>query len=141
MKYYKLVDRMDVPGRWHIGVLVDDEGWEPSFLAGARFVGRRLTASDDGSGSAVDFSLTSFGVPIVSEGLRSDLESLAGDDVQWVPVSVSGRVGYFVLNVLRLVRCLDESRSEFVKWTVGDGRPDRVGGYRSVSKPVLDVTM
>jgi ACT domain-containing protein len=43
-----------------------------------------------------------------------------------------------VLNVLRVVHCVDEARSEFLKWTMNDHRSDLAGQYRQISKLVLD---
>jgi hypothetical protein len=43
-----------------------------------------------------------------------------------------------VLNALRVIRCLDEERSEFIKWTEGDHRADLAGQYRQVTRLVLD---
>jgi hypothetical protein len=43
-----------------------------------------------------------------------------------------------VLNSLRVVRCLDEGRSEFIKWTEDDHRADLAGQYRQVTKLVLE---
>jgi hypothetical protein len=40
---------------------------------------------------------------------------------------------YVVVNFLECRECIDESRSVFVKWGVGDGRPDKIGQYRQVS--------
>lgn len=44
-----------------------------------------------------------------------------------------------VLNALRMVRCIDESRSEFDKFTEDDPvRPDLAGQYSSVPKLIID---
>lgn len=44
----------------------------------------------------------------------------------------------FVVNALRVVRCLDEKRAEFVKWTKQDHRSDLAGQYRQITRLVLD---
>jgi hypothetical protein len=41
------------------------------------------------------------------------------------------------LNSLRVVRCLDEQYSEFLKWTKEDHRADLAGQYRQVTKLAL----
>ena len=41
-----------------------------------------------------------------------------------------------VLNSLRVLRCIDEERSEFVKWTKQDHRADLAGQYRQITKLV-----
>lgn len=139
MKFFRLIDRMDVAGRWHIGELVDEEGLAPRLLAGVPFDGKFLRGEDSVLGRGVDFSLTSFNVPVFSERLASVLTGVVGGDVQWIPIDVPNYSGYFALNALRVVDCLDELRSEFIKWTLDDVRPELVGGYRSVTRPVLDV--
>ncbi|MGT2512646.1 imm11 family protein [Cupriavidus basilensis] len=35
-----------------------------------------------------------------------------------------------ILNVLDIVDCVDEEKSDFSRWTEEDGRPDKVGDYR-----------
>jgi hypothetical protein len=35
-----------------------------------------------------------------------------------------------VLNAVRVVSCLDEGESEFIKWKAHDHRPDFLGQYR-----------
>ncbi len=42
-----------------------------------------------------------------------------------------------MLNAVRVIRCLDEKRSEFIKWTEHDHRADLAGKYRQVTKLVL----
>ena len=61
--------------------------------------------------------------------------SCAGpNDVQLFPVDVQGQAEtYFLMNVARTVRCIDNKASKEVQlYTLEDGRPDRVGEYRSV---------
>ena len=43
-----------------------------------------------------------------------------------------------ILNVVNLVKCLNEDQSSFTKWTEEDGRPDRIGDYRMVTKLRID---
>jgi hypothetical protein len=88
----------------------------------------------------MDFTITAFGVPIVSSKVAAAIESQAGGDVQRVPAAIKGHFGFEALNVLRIVECIDESKSEFQKWTERDNRPDRLGHYRSVTKLRLDTT-
>ncbi|HRI67498.1 MAG TPA: hypothetical protein PK156_24810 [Polyangium sp.] len=37
-----------------------------------------------------------------------------------------------------MIRCIDERRSEYLKWTKNDHRADLAGHYRQVTKLVLD---
>ncbi|RYZ17278.1 MAG: hypothetical protein EOO70_02405, partial [Myxococcaceae bacterium] len=54
--------------------------------------------------------------------------------VQLFPAEVEGQAEpYWLMNVVRTVRCIDDKASAEVQfYTPEDGRPDRVGEYRSV---------
>ncbi len=84
-------------------------------------------------GQPLDFTLTSFNLPIVSRPLARSMKELAGTDLEVLPVELDSHPGYFALNPLLVVECLDEKRTHFLKWKAEDGRPDRVGQYRSVT--------
>jgi hypothetical protein len=48
---------------------------------------------------------------------------------------------YFILNLLRVIRCIDEARSEEVRhWRPEDGQPEKVGQYQVVSGMRIDRT-
>jgi hypothetical protein len=51
-----------------------------------------------------------------------------------VPAQVEGRTEpYFILNVLHVIRCIDDARCETVQyWTPEDGEPELVGKYMNV---------
>jgi hypothetical protein len=88
-------------------------------------------------GRVLDFTLTSFNVPVVRGRVADAVRGVAGSDVQCLPVDIAGQPGMIALNALRVVRCLDETRSEFIKWTNEDRRADLAGQYRQVTKLVL----
>lgn len=89
----------------------------------------------DAPGRALDFSFTTLSIPIVHARLAPLFERLGlGQQVQLLPVEVTGRTEpYFIVNVLRVLPCVDDARSERVEyWRPEDGAPDRVGDYRLV---------
>jgi hypothetical protein len=90
-------------------------------------------------GKPLDFTLSSFSVPIVNGALARLLRKQAAADVQIFELGVGAHEMY-ALNVTRALECLDEKKSEFIKWRPEDGRADRLGGYRQVTKLVLDPT-
>ncbi|AKJ06375.1 Hypothetical protein AA314_08001 [Archangium gephyra] len=46
---------------------------------------------------------------------------------------------YFILNALRIIRCIDDARCEEVRyWRPEDGDPDKVGQYRVVAGMRID---
>jgi hypothetical protein len=139
--YYRLVDEIAIPMRWHLGWAELADRTEPQLRSGLRFESSEIPSIPvTSAGHILDFSITSFAVPVVTKQLADAVSATAGADVQCVPVSISGQSGMVVLNSLRVVRCVDESRSEFTKWTEHDHRADLAGQYRSLSKLVLDAT-
>ncbi|WPB76492.1 hypothetical protein KYC5002_46845 [Archangium violaceum] len=62
------------------------------------------------------------------------------EGVQFIPAHVDGHSGpYFILNALRIIRCIDDARSEEVRyWKPEDGQPDKVGEYRVVAGMRID---
>jgi hypothetical protein len=53
--------------------------------------------------------------------------------VQFLPAQVDGHPEpYFILNPLRVIRCIDDARCEEVqRFTPEDGQPEKVGQYRA----------
>lgn len=141
-KFYRLVDDITIPKRWHLGSATLLDGREPRFRVGLRFDSAEVVNIPvTHAGRALEFSLTSFAVPVTTKKLAEVVSVLAGGDVQLVPVCIAAHTGMVVLNALRVVRCLDESRSEFVKWTRQGHRPDLAGQYRQVTRLVLDASV
>ncbi len=95
------------------------------------------------SGIPLDFSLTELATPVVTERFVSLFEQLElGREVQFIPALVEGRAEpYFILNVLQVIRCIDDARCEEVAyWTPEDGVPDLVGKYQKVRGLKVDPT-
>lgn len=137
--YFELLDDVTIPGRWHLGEVLADDASEPRLRAGIPLRhDRPLRASITRPGLALEFSLTSFGVPLASAAVSRAVAAAAGSDVECLAVSIAGQTGLMVLNAVRLIRCIDESRSEFVKWTTDDHRADLAGQYRQVTRLALD---
>ncbi|MCY1015503.1 hypothetical protein OV427_06830 [Pyxidicoccus sp. MSG2] len=65
---------------------------------------------------------------------------LAPGQVQLIPVDVESRSQkYFILNVLRVVKCIDEKASTEVQhWTPEDDEPEQVGEYSAVHGMRID---
>ena len=142
MQYFRLIDDMSMRmrWRWHIGEVFLPDGTEPDLTGGIRLEDTRpLRADVHHIGHVLDWCRTSFGVPIATKALADTISSIVGPDVQCIPVTISGQSGRMVINALRLIRCIDEQRSEFQKYTEGNPiRPDLAGHYESVPKMVLD---
>jgi hypothetical protein len=125
--------------RWHVGEIVDPDGTglvmdtcEPVTAPGP------FCAAISRQGTPLDFFLTSFNAPIAANTLAAAIRAVVGSDVQYIPIHIQGHGTMTALNALKRVQCVNERRSSFVKWTIDDGRPDRLGGYRQIGNLVLD---
>jgi hypothetical protein len=141
MRFYNLVDDMTISGRWIIGEVRNADGDNPTLDAGRRFTeSKPLYAEIANDGSVLDFSLSVFAVPIATIELAMEVVRVVGPDVNTIPIDVAGQYDMRVLNSVRAIRCLDENRSEFLKFTRRSYRADLAGQYQLVSKLCLDPT-
>lgn len=137
--YYRLIDAMDTHERWHIGRVYGPGETIPWLTGGVRLDPERsLHTPIKYFGPVPDFSETSFGVPIAVDALARAIQSVAGADVQCLPVDIEQHAGFMALNAVRVVRCVDEDRSDFTRWTTEDARPDLAGQYHHISPLVVD---
>jgi hypothetical protein len=94
------------------------------------------------SGPEVGFNFCDFDMVVSPASVNAELEALVGSAMQRIPVKVdAATVKYEILNTCELVRCFDESRSMFTKWTDVDGRPEKVGQLRMVTKLKIDPSL
>ncbi|WP_224241935.1 imm11 family protein [Hyalangium gracile] len=138
--YYDLQDDMRIPGRWHLRSPRDERGqavapWQ--FRKGQRIAPPGMIRFPVGPGGIPqDFTLASSAIPVVHARVVRLLERLgAQDQVQFLPARIEGHEEpYFILNTLRVIRCIDDARSEEVRyWKPEDNRPDKEGEYRNVA--------
>ena len=141
MRYFELFDDMSnrMRHRWHIGEILLPDGTEPLFDDGLRLEDSRpLRAEVHHVGHVLEFCLTTFNAPIATTALANVIQSVAGEDVQCLPLAVAGQQGMMILNALRVIRCVNEQHSKFEKYLKDDPvRPDKEGQYRSMPKLVL----
>ncbi|HYO69394.1 MAG TPA: DUF1629 domain-containing protein [Archangium sp.] len=144
MRYFDLIHDVSLPGRWDLDNPTDPRGQEVDpwqFTEGRPVeVAERLTIPVSAEGRPLDFSWAGFSIPIVSARAASIFTTLAPRDVQFLPVTVPGHPEPFYLLVCtRVVKCIDDERSTEVRyWKPEDGRPERVGHYRSVYRLRID---
>ena len=142
MKYYDLYDDVYIPGRWHLRMPLFDEAEGEGVLFDTwRFkqgrvldIERPIHLKVKPPGLALDYSLA-MNVPVVHRRVVTLFERMGlAHEVQFIPVHVEGQEEpRFILNVLKLIRCIDEARCEAVlHWLPEDNRPDIVGEYRNV---------
>jgi hypothetical protein len=107
--------------------------WDPQNLAEYELDGHRD-----------DFVSTAFYIPVVSPALKTLLERLAPDEIQFLPLQIrkiggNGEVkGYHIANFLHMVDCIDRELSKYLEWKPGDSREDLIGkSFRDMEKIVL----
>ena len=144
MNYYRLHDKnSEYPDRWYLGSPVTAGGDEvdaQTFLAGQP-VGNLgpLRLPITRSGAHQEFTMADFDMPVLATSFVEELQRVAPGDFQAIPVTIEGEErGYSIINVLRLIRCLDESRSTVVRWPVNVAVPDLAGTYLTVSDIHID---
>jgi hypothetical protein len=145
MKQYDLRSDMRLGGRWVLADPVDEHGEEvdPWQFGKGRFLDLRgkLVLRQAHPGCALDFSYTTLAVPVVHGRVVFLCERLGlRQQVQFLPAQVEGQSEpYFILNALRIIRCIDDARCEEVRYrSAEDGDPDRVGQYRLVAGMRID---
>jgi len=94
----------------------------------------------DEGGAPTNFTYASFHVPVIDERICDVLLGCDSRDIQLIPVKIEDEreTRHWILNVIRKVQCLDEQNSTIMWWKPEDGRPDKVGQYRMVSKIKLE---
>lgn len=138
-RYFRLNEDMSSPERWVLHDTLDTHGKKVAARLylneePIRFDGR-LRVPILHPGSPLDFSLADAGdFPVVTERVASALAEFAPGDIQLYPAEVDSRPEpYFLINVARLVKCIDEATSEEVRYgEPEDNWPDKLGYYRSV---------
>ncbi|MCY1046728.1 suppressor of fused domain protein [Corallococcus sp. bb12-1] len=132
-------------GFWCLGHPLDssrrklDDPWQFRVGKPAHFKGQvRFPLSLEGE--ARDYSHAAFSTPVVHARVAALLRELAPGDVELIPVEVDSHSGpYFILNAIRLVKCIDDEASEAVRyWTEQDGFPEKVGTYISIDGMRID---
>ncbi|MFE8603937.1 imm11 family protein [Archangium violaceum] len=145
-RFYELRDDLYHPGRWHLRSPVDEHGqkinpWQ--FTEGRQLDPQgsiRFPVKPDGV--ELEFTQSSFSIPVLHRRVVQLFERLGIQDVQFLPAEVQGHAGpWFILNALRVIRCIDETRCREVRhFKPEDGQPERVGEYRVVSGLRIDPT-
>ncbi|WP_309895909.1 imm11 family protein [Archangium sp.] len=130
---------MSILDQWTLGDPIDGNGqelWHGQVTRGLRLsVPGPARIGMYAPGRALDFSTTALNVPIIHDKVKALLERLGlGEQVQWFPITVEGQAEpYYLLNLLRVARCIDDARCEEVAYrTIEDGYEDRIGEYRNV---------
>ncbi|MFL5358535.1 imm11 family protein [Archangium sp.] len=144
--YFELMDDRRPQPRWHLGCPLDEQGQEidPWQFKHGKWLelGCVPRFPLDVPGHSLDYCWAAFAIPVVHERVVRLFERLGVRDVQFIPVQVDGHPGpYFILNALRIIRCIDDARSRRVEyWAPEDEQPEKLGQYRVVSGMRIDPT-
>lgn len=141
--YQLLPDHIQYPDQWFLDDPFTADGREidsREFTAGRPYCGPLPTMASIGNpGRELAFNLGAFDMPIVSAVVANIVWLIAPLDVQCFSINIPGARGsYQILNAVCSLDCLDEERSEFIRWQEGDGRPDRTGQYHSIPTIRID---
>ncbi|ATB28594.1 imm11 family protein [Melittangium boletus] len=135
-RYFDLFEDVYVPGRWHLDEPVDQGGWKLVFRRGEPVhVEGRLRIPLYVPGKALDFSFVAgTTIPVVHARVAAVLAELAPGDVELFPAEVEGESEpYFLLNITRVVKCIDDETSDEVRYVKPEhNQPEKLGQYRSV---------
>lgn len=143
-RYFELMDDRRSEARWHLGSPVDEQGQEIDpwqFKEGKTLEPGCVPRFPlDVPGRPLDYCWAAFSIPVVHGRVVQLFERLDVQDVQFLPARVEGHdAPYFILNALRLIRCIDDARCRRVAyWTPEDEQPEKVGEYRIVSGLRID---
>ena len=161
--YYTLEDDLYCEGRWYLNRLCDCSGIEldsrifcygelvdvgPPIQAKtwkegipvAAYPPLKVLLDPEMPGTPLDFTYTNANMPVATTPVATILASIAPQDIQRIPVLVESREqGYEIINVVRLIDCIDVERSEIQWYEKGnDIRPDLAGQPEMVIELVID---
>ncbi|CAG9241909.1 conserved hypothetical protein [Burkholderia diffusa] len=134
-QFFEIGLNYDDSSRWYLGQPATPEGevLPGTFCKGQPWLDRSpLTVKVRQAGEPANFNHSGFAEYILSAEMMSHLRKILNPvSFQGIPISINGcHEKYEVLNVLDIVDCVDEDNSYFSRWTIDDGRPERVGDYK-----------
>ncbi len=146
MPFFEMQDNVEIPHRWFLGSPRDSSGTavnpEIFRLTQTIRIPEPLTIWIRRQGAPLDITFADFDMPVVTSRVLAILRDIAPRSFESIEIFVEGQnEQHQVLNLLEVRYCLDESRSEFVKWTPSDHRSDLSGQYRMITKYRIDPTL
>ncbi len=140
--FYRLSSDIAIHGIWFLAEIRDEDGKEVLGInfstAIPYFESKKLTVFQSTKGQGPDFSMTAWGVPIVSQAFADVVESMALTSIQLLPVEVDGAGdGFYILNVISKVACVDYEKTIVQRYTPDIDPPERVGKIH----PLYNITI
>ncbi|MDP2226817.1 MAG: hypothetical protein Q8J78_05015 [Moraxellaceae bacterium] len=141
--YYRVVVDPKAIDRWYLGAPFDSEGGEvdPRDFTQGKVTGwnASLVVRLRKTGRQIDFNFADFDMVVVDRRLSPILREFSGTSLQLLHSTVDGtKNAYDIVNVCDLVDCIDESSSQYLKWSSADGRPEKIGQYRMITSLRID---
>ena len=132
---------LNLPKRWFLDRITSDgKRVEPWMLEECGEVGyKTLDVRIQYEGEPLDITLIARGVPVVAERVFQILAEISPGSFQCIPASIESHTEkYYVINTLKKIKCVDETRSYFDKWTKESTRPDLAGEYKTFYELRID---
>lgn len=142
-QFYRVLADPKVTIRWYLKAPLTSNGQEVDsrvFTIGKMYDGeKKLKLPLRRKGKPIDFNFGDFDMIVTPKRLNDTLQALTGAAIQRIPVEIeTSNESYEILNVLDTVECISVERSEFTKWGPEDGRPDKVGQFRMITKLFIE---
>ena len=142
-RYYELEADPEAGSRWFLDCPLDLSGREVDpdlFTVGRKYESMEvLRIPLQYEGDRVHFNFAAFDMVVIPKWLALAILPLVGEEVQCIPAVVEASdEEYVILNILETRSCINEERSEFMKWTTDDDRPDKMGHYKMVTELKID---
>lgn len=146
-QYYQLVDDQTLANRWFLKGPIDQHGnrikGEVFRVAQHVEVETPLFIPIRRLGDRLDWTFADFDMPVLSKSTAEVLSEILGSKSHMYEAHVEGcdegcDEAYYIFNASSCVSCVDERKSEFIKWTPEDGIPSKVGLYRQMSRLIVD---
>ena len=141
-KFFRVVDSFAPSDRWFLGApqLADGTTVDPRlFTEGRSYAQEQDFLISVKKGKApLDFTLASFDMPVTKVHIAESMKAKAPNDVQLIPAQIMGTTGsYRIINVLTMLKAINEELSEITRWTATDGLKHRIGDYAGIGRLVL----
>jgi hypothetical protein len=144
MRYFRVTtDDARFPDRWFLDEPVTHDGKEidaREFTYGRAYKGpapARVPVQHEGR--KVQFNLAAFDMPVVSNLVASLMRGIAPGEFECLPVAAGSSFhDHLIVNAVFREACVDEGRSDILRWKPEDDRPDEVGKYRMISGLTID---
>jgi hypothetical protein len=134
-----MVDENALPsGRWFLGDFRSTDFQDRQRIGRLEPCKGSLVVDPGEGGSALNFSLTAFGLPIATLDVADAISTIAKDDVHLVPVQIRGYGEFRFVQCLRALDCVDETRSTFETFDIDAPINSMRGNYSDFSKLVID---